>query len=264
MTTGEVDGGARILAVKNIVNMYLVENKDLTVEYRYKTSVIVFSLSVLHPCHCLSSLFYPCQSFFLPACPFSRPVLSPGLSSLPVYPLSLSLFVTVSFISVCPSLSLSVLLYPFHCLSLSVLVYRLSFLYVPLSVVPPYSFFSPFCSLFLLYSPFSSPFKPSGFPFPLKPLPLSPPPPLPYPLTSPPPSYKSVSDVPVYSTWAIVLLWTFLWPTTASLPMTSRFSLAYWTSSGSASPLAPTSLTPPFSNRSRAATSISHPLKSGQ
>jgi len=33
MATGEVDGGARILAVKNIVNMYLVENKDLTVEY---------------------------------------------------------------------------------------------------------------------------------------------------------------------------------------------------------------------------------------
>lgn len=33
LTTGEVDGGARILAVKNIVNMYLVENKDLTVEY---------------------------------------------------------------------------------------------------------------------------------------------------------------------------------------------------------------------------------------
>jgi len=32
-TTGEVDGSARILAVKNIVNMYLVENKDLTVEY---------------------------------------------------------------------------------------------------------------------------------------------------------------------------------------------------------------------------------------
>ena len=34
LATGEVDGGARILAVKNIVNMYLVENKDLTVEYR--------------------------------------------------------------------------------------------------------------------------------------------------------------------------------------------------------------------------------------
>jgi len=33
LTTGEADGGARILAVKNIVNMYLVENKDLTVEY---------------------------------------------------------------------------------------------------------------------------------------------------------------------------------------------------------------------------------------
>ena len=34
LVTGEADGGARILAVKNIVNMYLVENKDLTVEYR--------------------------------------------------------------------------------------------------------------------------------------------------------------------------------------------------------------------------------------
>jgi len=33
LVTGEADGGARILAVKNIVNMYLVENKDLTVEY---------------------------------------------------------------------------------------------------------------------------------------------------------------------------------------------------------------------------------------
>jgi len=33
-TTGDqADGGARILAVKNIVNMYLVENKELTVEY---------------------------------------------------------------------------------------------------------------------------------------------------------------------------------------------------------------------------------------
>lgn len=33
LTSGEGDGGARIIAVKNIVNMYLVENKDLTVEY---------------------------------------------------------------------------------------------------------------------------------------------------------------------------------------------------------------------------------------
>jgi len=33
LTTGEVDGGARILAAKSIVNMYLVENRDLTVEY---------------------------------------------------------------------------------------------------------------------------------------------------------------------------------------------------------------------------------------
>ena len=40
-TTGEVDGSARILAVKNIVNMYLVENKDLTVEYRYGVVPIV-------------------------------------------------------------------------------------------------------------------------------------------------------------------------------------------------------------------------------
>ena len=41
LATGEVDGGARVLAVKNIVNMYLVENKDLTVEYRF---VLLISL----------------------------------------------------------------------------------------------------------------------------------------------------------------------------------------------------------------------------
>jgi translocon-associated protein subunit beta len=34
LVAGELEaGGARILAVKNIVNLYLVENKDLTVEY---------------------------------------------------------------------------------------------------------------------------------------------------------------------------------------------------------------------------------------
>ena len=136
LTTGEVDGGARILAVKNIVNMYLVENKDLTVEYRYKTSVIVFSLSVLHPCHCLSSLFYPCQSFFLPACPFSRPVLSPA----------------------CP-LSQSIL-YPCHCLSLSllspsVLLYLCLSFFIPFIVYPCLSLFivCPSCMSLCLLCP---------------------------------------------------------------------------------------------------------------